>query len=241
MTARKIARFYEEVSVAREGASFSVLLDGKPVKTPRRAMLRLPNETLAHAVAAEWSAQTEHIDPAAMPLTGLASAMIDVVQRGRGEVIDHILGFGHSDLLCYRAESPEELVRRQAAAWDPWLNWLHEAYGIALQTGSGVSFIEQPVGAHREFERVVSALGDGELACLDKAAGLTGSLVVGLAMIKGRLDAREAFALAHIDENFQAEKWGRDAEAEARRMRMQIELEAVERFLALLRAGASPA
>jgi len=238
MTPAKPARFYKDVSAAEADGSFEILLDGRPAKTPGRSALRVPNETLAKAIAAEWRWQREHIDPATMPLTGLACAAIDLVQHHRGKVIDHILGFGRSDLLCYRAEPPSELSHRQATAWNPCLEWLKDAYGVTLQVGAGVSFVEQPVGAQLEFERVVSALNDFELAAFDKASGITGSFVLGLAILGCRLRADEAFALSRVDEDFQAEKWGRDPEAESRRAQLRSELEAVERFLEALRSSA---
>jgi chaperone required for assembly of F1-ATPase len=237
MTRRTIARFYKEVSTAAQDGGFAVLLDGKPVKTPGRAALALPTAAFAEAVAEEWRAQGEQIEPASMPLTGLAHAALDLVPHHRGKVIEHILGFGRSDLLCYRADAPSGLAARQARLWDPWLAWIAEAHGVRLQTGTGVAFIEQPVDAGLALEKLVCARSDFQMAALDRAASLTGSIVLGLAMLDRRLSAADAFAAAHVDEEYQAETWGRDAAAEARKAYLLAELAAAERVFRLLAAG----
>jgi chaperone required for assembly of F1-ATPase len=256
MTWRTIARFYKTVSTSPQNGGVAVLLDGKAVKTPGRNALLLQTAKLARAIADEWRAQGEHIDPASMPLTGLAYAALDITPNHRGKVIDHILNFGRSDLLCYRAEragsaggrstiggavpsrrqdarAPRDLADRQARAWDPLLAWIGEKHGVRLQIGEGVAFIEQPVDALLALEKLVAALDDFQLAGLDRTTSLTGSLVLGLAILDGRLAAPEAFPAALVDETFQAETWGRDAAAEARRAQMLKELEAAERFVKL--------
>ncbi len=237
MSRRTIAKFYRVVSVSAQGGGYAVLLDDKPMKTPGGRVLVLPTEALAEAIAQEWREQDACIEPAKMPLTGLAHAACDLLPARRGEVAEHALGFGRSDLLCYRAENPLELARRQAAAWDPLLDWLREEHGVELRTGSGLRFVDQPAEAIERLAAFVGVLGDWELIALDRAAGLTGSLVLGLAMASGRLDAAGAFAAAHVDEDFQAEKWGRDVEAESRRRQMGSELAAAARFLQLARAS----
>jgi chaperone required for assembly of F1-ATPase len=170
-----------------------------------------------------------------MPLTGLAYAAIDLFPDLLDEVLNHALGFGRCDLVCYRAEAPQELVARQAAAWDPVLDWLRRERGIELGTGAGLRFVEQPPPALQSIAALVGALDGFALVALDRAAGLTSSMVLGLAMLSGHLDAAGAFSAAHVDENFQADKWGRDAQAEARLAHMQDELAAAERFLRLAR------
>lgn len=236
MSRRTIARFYRLVSVREQNAGHCVLLDDKPLKTPGGRVLVLPTRALAEAVAQEWREQAAHIDPAKMPLTGLGYAAAELVPARREEVAKHALSYGVSDLVCYRADSPPELARRQAAAWDPLLGWLRERHGIALRTGSGLGFVEQPGEGLRQAADQIAALDDFELVALDRATGLTGSLVLGLCLLAGHIDAAGAFAAAHIDEEFQAEKWGRDAEAEARRRHTRLELAAAERFLQLARA-----
>lgn len=227
-------RFYKEVAVAPEGEGFAVLLDGKPVKTPGRATLFLPTRPLAEAVAEEWRAQGENIEPASMPLTKLAHTAIDIVTADRGKVANHILSFGRSDLLCYRAEAPAELAVRQRQNWDPLLEWLGEAHGARLRTGEGVGFIQQPGEALTALDEAVWAHDDFALAGLYAAATITGSLALALALAGHRLDAAGAFAASTLDEAWQAEKWGHDSEAIARRNRLSAELAAAERFLRLL-------
>jgi chaperone required for assembly of F1-ATPase len=236
MTQRTIAKFYKDVSVSGQDRAFVVLVDGKPVKTPSRAVLALPSRALADAVADEWRRQDAKIEPAAMPLTGLANTAIDGVPMQRDAVVSHIIRFGRSDLLCYRADAPAALVARQSEAWDPLLAWVAETYGAGLTVGTGVGFIEQAEAALLVFESAVRSRDDFALTALNLAASLTGSLVLALALADGHLDADEAFAAATVDEVFQAEKWGRDAEAEARRERLAAELGAAERFLRFLAA-----
>jgi chaperone required for assembly of F1-ATPase len=228
-------RFYKQVSAsAAPDGGYTVLLDGTLVKTPKRASLELPNLPLAEAVAEEWRGQGETIDPRFMPLTRLAFAAIDTVARDRARVAEQVLSFGRSDLLCYRAEAPAELVARQAAAWAPLLDWLAETHGARLSVASGITFIEQPADALLALEQAIWSHGDFALAGLHAAATITGSLVLALALSGARLSAEEAFALAMLDEDFQAQKWGRDGEAEQHRARSLADLTATERFLRLL-------
>jgi chaperone required for assembly of F1-ATPase len=228
-------RFYKEVtaSAAADGG-WAVLLDGKPVKTPQRALLKLPNLSLAEAMAEEWRGQGETIDPRSMPLTRLAFAAIDSVALDRARVAEQVLRFGKSDLLCYRAEAPPELVARQTVAWDPQLDWLAATHGARLSTGSGIAFIEQPSDALLALEQAVWKHDDFALAALHAAATITGSLALALAVAEAWLSAEDAFALATIDETFQAEKWGRDPEEEVRRARLLSDLSAAARLLRLV-------
>jgi chaperone required for assembly of F1-ATPase len=234
MTQRTISKFYKQVSISEQDRAFVVLLDGKPVKTPGRAVVALPSRQLADAVAQEWREQGEKIDPTAMPLTGLANTAIDHLPAQRDAVVSHIVRFGRSDLLCYRANTPAELVARQSDAWDPLLAWAAETHGASLAVGMGVAFIEQPEAVVLALENEVRSRNDFALAALNLAVSLTGSLVLALALAEGHLGADEAFAAATVDEVFQAEKWGRDAEADARRARVAAELGGAERFLRFL-------
>lgn len=231
---KQMKRFYKEVAVAEGADAYVVLLDGKPAKSLQGAVLEVPAQRLAQAIAAEWRDQGEHIDRATMPLTGLANSALDRVSRNRGQVIDHILGFGRNDLLCYRAETPAALAERQKALWDPLLDWARTEHGLRLMADSGIAYIEQPVDAIVRMQELVSGLNDFVLAPLDLSAALTGSFMIALALVEGRLTADGAFAAAQLDEVFQAEKWGRDAEAEVHRARLLAELEAAERFVRLL-------
>ena len=226
-------RFYKEVSVADENGAFHVLLDGRPIKTPGRWQLALPTRALAEAIADEWRAQEEIIDPKSMPLTSLAMGAIDSAADERA---DQALVFAKSDLLCYRAEEPAEVVTRQAASWDRLLDWADERYGARLAVATGIVFVEQPPEALAALARAVRGRSPFHLTAIHAAAAITGSLVLALALAERRLTAGEAFATSRVDEAFQAEKWGEDAEASARDARLAGELAAIERFLRSLDA-----
>ena len=231
----RVAKFYKAVDTAKDGDAFVVRLDGKSVKTPARALLALPTMKLADAIAQEWRAQTDVLVPTAMPLTRFAYAAIDVAPTHRDRLIEETLAFGKSDLLCYRAEVPAALVVRQNESWNPLLAWAAERFGARLKTGTGIAFVDQSAESQEAFAVGVLTRDDFALAGLHVATSLTGSLVLGLALLEGRVTAREAFALSCLDETFQAEAWGRDAEAGARAERLGAELAAIERFLSLSR------
>lgn len=233
MNTRLPRRNYKTVDVSASGEGFTVTLDGASARIGSVA-LTLPNTMLADAIAREWREQEQKLDPARMRLTALAGVALTRVPVRRGAVIEHILGFGRNELLCYRAAEPFELTARQRSQWDPMLEWAHSRHGIRLVADSGISFIEQPADAELRMQEIVSARDDFELAALDTAATLASSFVVALALVERHVNAEEAFALSHLDELFQAEKWGRDAEAEARRAHILGELKAVERFVSLL-------
>ena len=227
-------RFYKNAAVGEADDGFHIVLDGKVLKTPARANLVVPSVALAEAIAGEWGSAAETIDPQTMPLTRLAFAAIDSVAHHRDKIVHAVTSFGHSDLLCYRAEAPQELIARQAAAWDSMLDWAAERYGAQLTVTSGISHAAQPENALAALERAVQTHDDFALAALHTAASITSSLVLALALSDSRLNAGVAFAIATIDESFQAEKWGRDAEADARLARLLSELSAAEHFLRLL-------
>lgn len=227
-------RFYKDVSVAEEGGAFHILLDGRTLKTQAKATLELPTKALAEAVAQEWRDVGEDIDPTVMPLTRLSFAAIDGVKVDRARVADHALSFGATDLLSYRADTPQELIARQAAAWNPLLDWAAERHGAKLNVTAGITHVEQPAEAIAALRKAIDAQPDFALAALHTATTITGSLVLALALVERHLSAEQAFAAATIDETFQAEKWGMDHEAEQRLKRHAEELSAAERFLNLL-------
>jgi chaperone required for assembly of F1-ATPase len=239
MTARP-KRFYRTSSVDGRAPAFRVLLDGKPVRTPARRELAVPSRALAEALAAEWQAQGEYIDPASMPLTRLANSAIDGVTGREGEVRADIAKCARSDLLCYRAEGPAELVRRQAEAWDPVLAWARDALGARLVLGQGIVPVAQPPAATAAIEGALAGLDAFALSAHHVMATLTGSALLALAHARGRLTAEEAWAAAHVDEDWQISRWGEDAEARARRDRRWTEMQAASRLLALL-APTAPA
>lgn len=229
-------RFYREASVgARSAEGYSIMLDGKPVRTPAGKPLALPNRKLAEAVAAEWNSQADKVDPAKMMLTKLANTAIDRVAPDRAEAIRQIVAFGRSDLVCYRAQAPDDLVERQDRIWNPLLDWASAACGVKLECAAGVGYVEQSTGAIAALEGALSRHTDLELTACHAAATLTGSGIIALALAAGRIDASQAFAAAQLDESYQTERWGRDEEAERRNRIKLDELAAIARFFELLR------
>lgn len=234
-----VKRLYGEARVVDVGdadGGLRIELDGRPVKTPGRALLRLPNRALAEAVAAEWAAQGGTVEPQSMPCMSLACTAIDLIAPRRAEAVAEIAAYAETDLVCYRAERPPELVARQTDIWQPLLDWAALTFDAPLVATTGVLHRDQPATAVAAFGRAVEAQDDLTLAALATAVKAAGSLVIGLALQVGRLDAEAAFAAAELDALFQAETWGEDAEAAEQRARVRADLEAAERFLALLRA-----
>ena len=228
-------RFYGAVGVAPLGDGFTVTLDGRAVRTPAGRQVTLPTEALARAVAGEWEAQEENVRPHTMPMMQLVNAAIDRVEPHRHEVIEQAVAYARTDLLCYRADSPPELTDRQAASWQPLLDWAAETYRARLNVTCGVTPADQPEAALDALGAAVEALDDLELAALARVAGASGSLIVALALAAGRIGADEAHAVSQLDESYQVEKWGEDAEAQARYRRLHADIRAAAAFLALAR------
>lgn len=206
-------RFWKQATVAPVEGGFTVLLDGRPVRTPAKASLTLPTEGLARTVATEWDAQQEKIDPETMPYTRMANSSVDKVAPQKAEVADMLTAYGDSDLLCYRADAPQELVSRQAAAWDPLLDWAAQTYGARLEPRAGVMHAPQAPEALTRLSEAVHALGHFEMAAFHDLVTLSGSLVIGLAAIQGQASAEVLWAASRIDENWQEEQWGHDEDA----------------------------
>ena len=243
-------RFYKDATVgeapiavpaATPGISlcvggYPVLLDGRGAKTPRRKALVLPTEGLAGAVAAEWQAQLSVINPVLMPLTRLANTALDGVMGREADVRADIVKYAGSDLLCYRAESPAALTRRQAEHWDSVLAWANGRLGAVFQTGSGLMPVRQPPGIATALAVALEPLDAFRLTSLHVMTTLTGSAVLALAVLEGELAAKAAWLAAHVDEDWQIERWGADGEAEIRRARRWTEMTAAARMLELLGA-----
>jgi chaperone required for assembly of F1-ATPase len=228
-------RFYKEAGYSPAEAGFRLTLDGRPANTPARNPLVLPNTRLAEAVAEEWAAQTTAIDPATMPLTRLANTAIDGVASRRDAVADDLCAYAGTDLLAYRAAEPDRLVTAQAVAWDPILAWAYEALGARLILSEGVMHVTQPEQAVAALSGAVRAVEHPfRLAALHTLTTLTGSLIIALAVLHGHLSADAAWEAAHIDETYQADVWGRDAEAEERLAVRRTEFDAAARILAAL-------
>ena len=230
-------RFYTNVSVDAAEDGFSIQLDGRPVKTPAKNPLCLPNRLLADAVAGEWQSQEAEIVPATMPLTRLANSAVDRVAVHRNAVIDEIAGYGTTDLLCYRVDGPEELRRRQDDDWDPLLAWLREERGIALTVTDGLLPVTQGESDMSSIRECVAGYDAFVLAGLHAVTTGSGSVVLGLATAAGRIDGNQAWTYSLLEETWQIEEWGEDAEATARRENLRVDLEAAGAFLALLRDG----
>lgn len=230
-------RFYATAGaapVAGADGEFQVELDGRPLRTPKKLLLKLPTNALAVAIAAEWQAQGARIDPASMPLTRLANVAIDAVAEHMVEVRSDIEAFAASDLLCYRATMPETLVQRQHAYWDPILAWAEKALGAKLVVGEGVMPVTQAPDAIMAIGRALADMDEFRLAALHVMTTLLGSAILSLAHAKGRLSLEQAWAAANVDEMWQAEQWGRDAEAEARQAYRYGEFAAASRLVTLL-------
>lgn len=227
-------RFYKSAGVAAKGSGFLILLDGRSVRTPGKAELALPNSALAEAVAAEWAAQGTHVNPATMPLTRIANSTIDGVAARRGEVEDEIARYAANDLVCYRAEAPDALVRRQAEAWDPIVAWATHAFGLAPTVGAGICHVAQPEGLQVAVKRMLGTTDPLALAALHVLTTLTGSALLSLALARGAIDPDGLWKAAHVDEDFQIAQWGWDAEASARRAAREREMRAAAHILAAL-------
>jgi chaperone required for assembly of F1-ATPase len=240
MKAQPRKRFYESAGVVPYEGQFAVVLDGKPVFTPAKSRLALPTRAAADAVAAEWQAQGAEIDPMKMPLTRLANAAIDGVARNKEAVAAEIVHYAGSDLVCYRAEGPESLVAAQSAAWDPILAFAAETMGARFVCTAGIVPVAQPLPALEAVALKVNQLtniGAGStiaLACLNAMTTLTGSALIPLARVGGLLSLDEAWAAAHVDEDFQTKLWGADAEAMARRAKHFEEMAAADRLWQLI-------
>ncbi len=227
-------RFYKEAAARRETDGHAILLDGKPVRTPAGRRLVLPNQALAEAVAEEWQGQGATIVPAAMPLTAIANTAIDRIALARDDAVTGLMRYAETDLLCYRAEGPADLVARQAVVWQAVLDWASVHLGATLAVTAGVVPVAQPPEALAALRAVLRGYDDFRLAVLSTAVAATGSLILGLALVEGRLSADEAFAAAQLDETYQNEFWGEDPEAAARREGLKADIAAAGALLRLL-------
>jgi chaperone required for assembly of F1-ATPase len=208
-----LKRFWKETTTDEKDGQFAVLLDGRPVKTPAKAALAVPTRALADAIAAEWDAQEKEVNPNVMPFTRMANAAIDKVTIQHGEVAQMLADYGDSDLLCYRAERSESLVDRQAAEWDPALDWAADALGARLQARAGVIHVAQEPAALQTLAQRVHDLDKFRLAAFHDLVTLSGSLVLGFAAAEGWKDPDSIWDISMLDTLWQEEQWGRDEEA----------------------------
>lgn len=227
-------RFYKVAAAVREEGGFGVRLDGRPVKTPGRHGLVVPTQALARAIAAEWAAQGEEIDPRAMPLTGLANAAIDRVAPDPEAFARSLARYGESDLLCYRAEGPRPLVRRQAEIWDPLLDWARRRFGADFEIVRGVMHRPQPAPTLAALTKTVARYDPFRLAALSPLVTVSGSLLVALALAEGEIGLEPAWSAATLDEAWQAEQWGDDPLAAAAHDARRRDFDSGYLFLTLL-------
>ena len=224
-------RFYKDVEI---GPDCSILLDGRAVKTPLKSKLVLPTQALAAAVADEWRAQVQVINPALMPLTKLANTAIDRVGVERAHIAGEVVAFAGNDLVCYRAEKPAALVAFQCKAWDPILQWVKSELDVQFTVTPGVIHKQQSVMALGAVAQHVAGIDAFALTAVHNAMTLTGSALLSLMLLAGKISAADAWVAAHVDEDFQISEWGEDFEAIARRTFRKTEFEATIRFLGLI-------
>ena len=228
-------RFWQQVAVVPVASGhFGILLDAKVLKTPAGLDYACPTRALAEAVAAEWQEVKDKIDPKTMPMTQLTATALDLVTTQRDYIVDQIIAYAATDLLCYRATEPAALVARQMAAWQPYLDWALLQFDALLKITSGVRHIEQDAQAVQALRRAVAGCDDFQLAALQNAVTVAGSLVLGLALIHRWRDAEAIFNAAEIDASFQIERWGAEEEAVARQEAVRAELVSVARFVGCL-------
>ncbi len=226
-------RFYTRAEVAVSDTGFSVTLDGRTVRTPAGHPLVLPHQALAAAVAAEWLAQGKTVKPHEMPMMQLASTALDRVAPSRDMIINEMIRYAGTDLLCYRAESPQDLVERQRAVWQPILDWIDAQIGAPMPVTTGLLPIAPPDGSVSALRAHITAYDDIRLTALQNAVASMGSLLLGIALVDGHLAAEEAFAASQLDETYQIELWGEDPEATKRREVLRNDIAASARLLEL--------
>jgi len=229
-------RFYKEAKVVPAAGEFALELDGKQLRTPEKRALIVPTMKLAEAIAGEWQGQGITVKPLSLPLTRLVSTALDRVTPRRAGVIAEIAKYATTDLLCYRADEPRELVERQQQIWQPLLDWAEARLGASFVVTQGITPVAQTPTTLAAIERAIAVHDAMRLVALHLATTACGSLVLGLALLAERVSAEEAFAAAQLDETFQIERWGEDAEQTKRRAALKEDIALVARFAALLRA-----
>ena len=229
-------RFYKQVSVAPEGTGWRVLLDGKAIRTPAKVAQLVPGEALAQAMALEWSGQGEEINPAAFIFRDMADYAIDVVARDPAAAAADLLRYAETDTLCYRADTGEALHERQKQLWEPLLRAAEARWDVHFERVDGILHRPQPEATLTRMAAVLVPLDAFTMGALTTLTTLTASLVIGLAALEAGADGEALWAAANLEEDWQAEQWGKDAEALALRARRLAEFEAAMKFAGLVRA-----
>lgn len=229
-------RFWDQAAVAATDGGFGILLDGKPLRTPARASLVVPGRPLAEAIAAEWNGVSGDIDPRAMPLTGLANAAVDRIAPDPGAFAAGLAKYAEADLACYRAEGPRELIERQQGDWDPLLAWARRRFDVDFRLTQGLLHVAQPPATVERLAHAVLSLDAFHLAGLSPLVTIGGSLVAALAVLEEAFSAEDAWHAVSLDDRWQAEQWGADADAAKALAARQGDFLSAARFLALLDA-----
>ncbi|RJE84874.1 ATP12 family chaperone protein [Paracoccus onubensis] len=237
MSEWKARRFWKQAEARDADGGWEVALDGRPVRTPGKHALILPTRALAAAIADEWDAQSEVIDPNSMPLTRAANSAIEKVAPQFSDVAAMLADYGVTDLLCYRAEQPRELAAMQSEGWDPLIDWAATSLNAPLNLTKGVVPIAQPDESIARLRSEVGTLDSFAMTALHDLVTLPGSLILGLAVVRGRLTATEAHRLSRIDEDYQAGIWGRDEEAMTAAENRLVAMISAERFHGLSQNG----
>jgi chaperone required for assembly of F1-ATPase len=222
------------VTVVDIAEGFALALDDRPVNTPGRWPLVVPTRALADAIAHEWRVQGSTIRPETMPLMQLAATVLDHISLYREQVESATLRYAETDLICYRAAQPPSLVRLQSAAWDPLAEWLTAEYGVRLNIVAGILPVAQPRETLDALRQAMAEMDDWRLCAFQSAAASSGSFVIALALLDGRLDVEAAFQAAEIDASFEIDHWGEDSESTSRRSTVASDLAAARRFHDLL-------
>jgi chaperone required for assembly of F1-ATPase len=229
-----VKRFWKEAAVVQADDGWEIALDGRPVRTPLREALQVPARALADAIAGEWGAVEETIDPRAMPMTGLANAAIDRVAPDRAAFAAALAKYAEADLACYRADSPKALVDRQAEQWDALLGWARRRFDVDFAVTTGITHVEQPPATVERLAHEVATLDDFRLAGLSPMVTAGGSLVAALAVAEGAWAPDKAWAAVSVDDEWQKERWGSDDEAEKALEGRKADFLAGARFMGLL-------
>jgi chaperone required for assembly of F1-ATPase len=229
-------RFYKQAKVVPAAGEFAIELDGKPLRTPEKRALIVPTMKLAAAIAGEWQGQGVTVKPLSLPLTRLVSTALDRVKPRRAEVIAEIAKYATTDLLCYRADEPRDLVERQQQVWQPLLDWVEARFDASFMVTQGITPVAQIPATLAAVERAIAAHDALHLVALHLATTACGSVVLGFALLGARISAEEAFAAAQLDETFQIERWGEDEEQTRTRAALKEDIALAARFAALLRA-----
>ena len=229
-------RFWKEVAAAQGELGWGIELDGRPLRTPARALLAVPSQALADAIVEEWSGVGEKVDPRAMPLTGFANAAIDRVGADRQAFADSLARYAETDLACYRTDAPQGLAGRQAEAWDALLAWARRRYDVDFATTTGLTHVTQPPATVERLSHEVASLDAFHLAGLSPLVTIGGSLVGALAVVEKAMTAAEVWEAVTVDDRWQLEQWGSDAEAELALDNRRHDFLAAAKFLELLDA-----